>query len=699
VKYEECLPNLQFVINGYRPSFSRGAIKEQLAKEKAAAVVEGKGYFDDVFTVPTTVDDVFRRFSFGMVGGPSPEEAAAAAEAAAKKTKDDESDEDEEAESADASGQNDANVIADAVKRQAEYEEMAGAASIIQSKFRQKKAMNNFYAKLCRIYMDKRMRRRDDPNSKNVHMQILGGNLDSLETYKVTFEKPEPLRMVLKGVANRDPETGITHDFVAVTGFTRKDNGSMGPAEMGGEIGLMDFLVGVQGEELVGLTFNEVMGHLRGVEYPLTLQFIKNPELVPPDFEGWTQAYFPAFGNGEFHKEVLFRVKKTTIFQCYPDDFTTTLQRRYLELRGSELSYYKAAKGGAISANRIGFMDTTDVEKVRRLKCWDVADNQKFQLILLMKAAGGEAVRFTFSSERDVDGWAVAIGAIADVDPSPWEDVGKDPDEEYEEEVVNYRAKDETVQLRTGIMAKYGLPAGDRCKVANIDSVKGVVYVKRLKDKREFGPFRHNDLMPCDSDDFEVEVPAEGYKGSVLGEKVTMWNSEWQKRLRAEGSVDAKGNVVDPREQQMAEAEAAEEAGGGRGPATPAGALASGLFGLVGLEPDEAMMAALGEQPAVHRRKFHFAPTEAVLVLRFGNLWYMGVVSAIDEERGTYSVAYDDGDSESGVEMKRVMGFTGYEYEVSDPVEAKRFGTKWYKAVVEGKNIGRPGSDPTYDIR
>ena len=690
VKYEECLPNLQFVINGYRPSFSRTAIKEQLAKEKAAVADAQKGYFDSITPL---VEDVVRRLSWG---GPAAEEAArAAAEEAAKKGKDEESDSDDEPDAAAAVGAKDANVIADATKRQAEYEEMAGAASIIQSKFRQKKAMNQFYSKMCRIYMDKRLRRREDPNTKNVHMQILGGNLDSLETYKVTFEKPEPLRMVLKGVANRDPETGITHDFVVVTGFTRKENGSMGPAELGGEIGLMDFLVGVQGEELVGLTFNEVMAHLRAVQYPLTLQFIKNPELVPPDFEGWTQAHFPDFGNEGFHKEVLFRVKKTTIFQHYPDDFGTQLQRRYLELRGSELSYYKVAKGGAINANRVGFMDTSDVEKVRRLKCWDQADSVKYQLILLMKAAGGEAVRFAFASERDVDGWAVAVGAIADVDPSPWEDVGKDPDEEYEEEVVEYRAKDETVQLRTGIQAKYGLPAGDRCTVANIDSVKGVVYVKRLKDKREFGPFRHNDLMPSDSDDFEVEVPAEGYRGSVLGEKVTMWNSDWHRRLRAEGSVDAKGNVIDPREAALAEA----EAGLDRGPATPGGMLVGALFSAVGMEPDEALMGALGEQPAVLRRKFHFAPTETVLVLRFGNLWYMAVVAAIDEEKGTYSVEYDDGDEEAGVEMKRVMAYAGYEYEVSDPVEAKRFGKKWYKAVVEGKNIGRPGSDPTYDIR
>ena len=103
-------------------------------------------------------------------------------------------------------------------------------------------------------------------------------------------------------VANRDVDTGITHDFVIVTGFSRKENGAMGPAEMSGDIGLMDFLVGVQDEQLVGLTFNEVMGHLRGVEYPLKLQFIRNKNMVPPDFEGWAQSYFPEFGDDDFHE-------------------------------------------------------------------------------------------------------------------------------------------------------------------------------------------------------------------------------------------------------------------------------------------------------------------------------------------------------------------------------------------------------------
>ena len=675
VKYEECLPNLQFIINGYRPAFGRKS--EATEKAEKAKAAEEATIFGGATAVVT---EIMRRLSF------APEPEANAAPEASKGGKageggggggGDDGDDDEAEDGA----VKDANVIADAAKRQAEYEEMAGAASILQSKFRQKKAMNDFYAKMCKIYMDKRMHRRADPSSKNVSMQILGGNLETLETYKAVFEKPEPLRLVLKGVANRDPNTGITHDFVVVTGFTRKENGSMGPAELSGEIGLMDFLVGVNGEELVGLTFNETMAHLRAVEYPLTLQFIKNPEMEPPDYEGWAQAYFPGFGDSDFHREVLHRVKRTTIFQTYPDDFSTPLGRRYLELRGSELSYYKAAKGGAIAATRLGFMDTGDVEKIRRLKCWDAPANQKYQLFLLMKAAGGEVCRFAFGTEREVDGWAVAVSHIADVEPSAWEDNGKDPEEEFVEEVVETKAKDEVVMLKPGIPAKYGLLAGDRCKVANVDPLKGVVYVRRLKDKLEFGPFRHNDLVAA-PDDYEVTVPEPGYRGSILGYTMTVMNSEYLASVVAQGGEVEAGEVVAPPPPLAA---------------SPAG-LAMGLFGAVGLEADEDVLGALGQTVGMKRR-FHFGPSERVLVLRFGNLWFNATVVALNEEEGTYAVGYDDGDEEAGIEQARVMAFEGYEFEVSDPVEARRFGTKWYKAVVEGKNMGRPGSSATYDLR
>jgi len=693
IMYEEALPNLQHIINGHRPAFTSSADKtDAILKAEQDAAEANKSIFDTFLPkemVPTQLNSWVKSISgneaaltaadaaaggAGGKGGPrAPGDENSGGFSFGGSGGDDDADKEV----------NDANVIADAVKRQAEHEEMAGAASVIQAKFRQKKAMGAFYSKMVKIYMDMRMTRRQDPNRKGIAMQILGANLNTLESYKVVFEKPEPLRLILKGVANHDPKTGITHDFVVVTGFSRKENGAMGPAELCGEIGFMDFLVGVQNNPLVGLTFNETMQHLRGVEYPLTLEFIRNAEMVPPDYEGWAQSYFPDFGNPAFHSAILAKVKKTTIFQTYPDDFSTQLVRRYMELRGSELSYYKVAKGGAINATRIGFMETTDVEKIRRLKCWDVPESQKFQLHLLMKAAAGESVRFVFSSEREVDGWAVAIGSIADCNPRPWEDIGKDPDEEFEEEVIEYKAKDELVQLKPNMNAKFGLQPNERCKVANVDSIKGVVYVIRLKDKRELGPFWHNDL--CEApDDYEVEVPEEGYRGSVLGYTMKMMHSDYQKRILRTGEEDA---TLD-KTQEEGMSDTASQSG------SAFGLLNSALGG----NDDDNIFSGLGEG-ILTKRKFHFAPTERVLVLRFGNLWYNAMVSTLEEDTGTYEVLYDDGDSETKVEAIRLMSFSGYEFEVQDVVEVQRFGVKFYKGVIEGKNIGRPGMDPTYDVR
>ena len=57
------------------------------------------------------------------------------------------------------------------------------------------------------------------------------------------------------------------------------------------------------------------------------------------------------------------------------------------------------------------------------------------------------------------------------------------------------------------------------------------------------------------------------------------------------------------------------------------------------------------------RRKFYFAPSERVLVLRFGNLWYNATVSAVNEDDGSYGVDYEDGDKEARVEAARIMTF------------------------------------------
>lgn len=50
-------------------------------------------------------------------------------------------------------------------------------------------------------------------------------------------------------------------------------------------------------------------------------------------------------------------------------------------------------------------------------------------------------------------------------------------------------------------------------KVVNVDTVKNVAYVMRLRDKREFGPFKHTDLVEVTQEeeeeqprDFEVSL-------------------------------------------------------------------------------------------------------------------------------------------------------------------------------------------------
>jgi hypothetical protein len=64
-------------------------------------------------------------------------------------------------------------------------------------------------------------------------------------------------------------------------------------------------------------------------------------------------------------------------------------------------------------------------------------------------------------------------------------------------------------------------------------------------------------------------------------------------------------------------------------------------------------------------------------------------VTDLNGDDGTYKISYDDGDEEGRVDPRRMMAHDGYEYEVDDLVEVKRFGTKYYKGVIEGKNKTR----------
>ena len=210
--------------------------------------------------------------------------------------------------------------------------------------------------------------------------------------------------------------------------------------------------------------------------------------------------------------------------------FTAQLKRHYVELRDQSLGFI-GHEGWCHPSNTI-WIHGLDVQKVRRIKCWDAPENQRFQVWFTMKFAGGEHVKFSFRDERSVDEWAVKVGQMADVTPSDWEHLGEDPDQEYTEEVVEVKLPDEIVVLK-GDVPKHGLQPRERCKVNNIDTLKKIVYVARLSDNREFGPFRHDELMEA-PEDFQIEVPEDGWlRGSVLGYTKTMMNSEYEQLLSA----------------------------------------------------------------------------------------------------------------------------------------------------------------------
>lgn len=254
----------------------------------------------------------------------------------------------------------------------------------------------------------------------------------------------------------------------------------------------------------------------------------------------------------------------------------------------------------------------------------------------------------------------MAFETITDKTPQPWESIGAEAQQTNElvgDQSHENKAPGDIVQLRPGLAEKFGLRAGQRAIVVQADKDGKRIKVERQSDGKEFGHYNKGDLKLLEQD-YDMQVPADGF-GGILGLTTTMKRSAYLRMMREKMASNP---------EEMAAAAEPEEP-----------SLISSIFG--------------GD------RKFIFQIGSRVLVLRFGSLWYAGSVTDLNADDGTYKINYDDGDEEPRVDPRRMMQFDGYEYEVDDHVEVQRFGTKYYKGIVEGKNKARNSLFTTYDVR
>lgn len=144
----------------------------------------------------------------------------------------------------------------------------------------------------------------------------------------VYSSKKTPLMINVVGLMNRDKEGKFINNILSVTSFDFFPDGSYGTSETSGLVGVKDFLVKMNDQDLTKLPIKDALALLNSDEiWPKTIKFIRDNLGVRdgPRIEGWAFILTPGINR---HK------------------------LRYVELVHDTLFFYKAEPGGAVSPSR-----------------------------------------------------------------------------------------------------------------------------------------------------------------------------------------------------------------------------------------------------------------------------------------------------------------------------------------------------------
>jgi len=198
------------------------------------------------------------------------------------------------------------------------------------------------------------------------------------EEFSVDFATKESLFMSLEGLS--------TYTIV-VTGFVKRPDGSKGQAESSGKIQEDDYLIGVNDINLEEKTFFDSIAEIQKAEWPMTLHFRRTAADDGEDveFKGWVLMKEP--NNDKFF-------------------------RRFLQLSGTELSYFKPAYGGRQST-RHGFIDLSKLKAISQAK--DMRATEKLQIQMKLVCEDGDWM-ICVRDDSDLGGWVEKLGAADGVE-------------------------------------------------------------------------------------------------------------------------------------------------------------------------------------------------------------------------------------------------------------------------------------------
>ena len=179
--------------------------------------------------------------------------------------------------------------------------------------------------------------------------------------YEYTFATPGPLMLNVMGTSNKDKKTGkVINNWIIVTSFESTVDGKPGRAEATGVISVKDYLVAVNGVDLMAHTFNESMNIINKATFPKVVTFLKDngADRTVSRAEGWAIVYYPSLNRR---------------------------RRRYVDIRWDSINFRKPAPGGSANAQRDAYISLGMVDSIQPIVDNTMLSDQRFVLRVTLK--------------------------------------------------------------------------------------------------------------------------------------------------------------------------------------------------------------------------------------------------------------------------------------------------------------------------
>lgn len=202
-----------------------------------------------------------------------------------------------------------------------------------------------------------------DPKNKREDQLVANySNKEKWTRFEHTYVQKGPLMLNVMGTLNKDSKTGkVISNWIIVTSFEPTFDGKPGRSEATGLISVKDYLVAVNGLDLMKYTFNESMEIINKSTFPKTIQFLRDNSggRQQSRAEGWAVVFYPSLN------------KK---------------RRRYVDVRWDCINFRKPAPGGSANAERESFITLDKIESMKPIVDKTMPIDQQYILRLVCKA-------------------------------------------------------------------------------------------------------------------------------------------------------------------------------------------------------------------------------------------------------------------------------------------------------------------------